>query len=32
MRIVLQVANTLATEVLTPPGQEVAIVATNQVG
>jgi hypothetical protein len=29
--VVLQVANTLATEVLTAPGQEVAVVATNQV-
>lgn len=28
----LQVANTLATEVLTAPGQEVAVVATSQVG
>jgi hypothetical protein len=29
--VVLQVANTLATEVLTAPGQEVAVVATTQV-
>jgi hypothetical protein len=27
-----QVANTLAKEVLTAPGQEVTVVATNQVG
>jgi hypothetical protein len=29
--LLLQVANTLAKEVLTAPGQEVTVVATNQV-